>query len=739
MEFAVEKDPAAGFSENSANNLLPPDPAGIPQEGVLIRPAPLTWGAIRFSNGWRAQQRGLPKAPLTPPRFMTANTSGSDDLDFMATRVGLAEDLVVFERFQLKRILGRGGMGVVWLGQDRKLQRDVALKFMPDIVSSDAASLNDLRKETRNGLLLSHPNIVRMLDLVEEGPSAAIVMEFVDGKTLNELRAEQPDLVFHPATLRPWVDQLINALEYAHSQPKMVHRDLKPHNLMVNKDDQLKVADFGIASCVRDSVSRISVKANNAGTLVYMSPQQLMGEVPTFSDDIYSFGATVFELLTGRPPFYAGDIPKQIETKIPPRMMQRRNEFGIEAEAIPEAWETLIAACLEKDSGDRPANMSEVRKALEGKEFKRGSGDSKARHPVPVAGGQSTSAPTPTSVAVPLLPAWWPLALVLIGGGWAGWYYGIAEPARQEKEAAIRDKREAAAKDEAARKKARDELAALQSQFTTTESMADLQDTAQKQLALWRKLQPTIDAFDYPFGNGAEVLQRNVAQRIEQTKEQVRIEQADYDEAIKIIKEGIAKVIEISADTTKGADPKRQMWQTMLNTWPEEDLKSDYGKQHETLRNQIAEAVQHWAEAAAKEAPDGPVDSNNIWLGSPVMTWRDFGRKATLVKVEQALIAAEELPLDAKADGELDPATTEAIKAFQKKNELPVTGRLATATLQKMSIDFTNEPQPPPPPVVAKTTGGGGSSSRSTGSSRPAADPYAAQKNVRDWIGLFVR
>ncbi|MCB1208406.1 MAG: protein kinase [Verrucomicrobiales bacterium] len=669
---------------------------------------------------------------------MTANTPGSDDLDFMATRVGLAEDLVVFERFQLKRILGRGGMGVVWLGQDRKLQRDVALKFMPDIVSSDAASLNDLRKETRNGLLLSHPNIVRMLDLVEEGPSAAIVMEFVDGKTLNDLRAEQPDLVFHPATLRPWVDQLINALEYAHSQPKMVHRDLKPHNLMVNQDDQLKVADFGIASCVRDSVSRISVKANNAGTLVYMSPQQLMGEVPTFSDDIYSFGATVFELLTGRPPFYAGDIPKQIETKIPPRMMQRRNEFGIEGDPIPEAWETLIAACLEKDSGDRPANMSEVRKALDGKEFKRGSGDSKARHPVPVAGAQRTSAPAATPAAAPLLPTWWPLALVLIGGGWAGWYYGIAEPARLEKEEAIRKKGEIAAEEEAARKKARAELAQLQAQYADTERQMELQDSAQKCLALWRKLEPTVDAFNYPFGNDDEVLQSNVDRQIEDFKEQVRVEQDDYDKAIEIIKSGIAKAEEISADPNKGADPKRQMWQIMLTNWPQDDLKTDYGKQHETLRRKVADEMSHWAEAAAEEAPEGPVDNINIWVGSPVMTWKEYGRKETMMKVERVLFAEGALRSDSKPDGELDPSTMAAIKTYQQKYQLPASGRLASVTLQKMSIDFTNEPQPPPPPTVAKTPSGG-TSNRSTGSSRPAADPYAAQKNARDWIGLFLR
>jgi serine/threonine protein kinase len=523
----------------------------------------------------------------------------------------------------------------------------------------------------------------------------------------------------------------------------MVHRDLKPHNLMINKDDQLKVADFGIASCVRDSVSRISIKANNAGTLVYMSPQQLMGEVPTFADDIYALGATLFELLTGRPPFYAGDIPKQIETKIPPRMIQRRAEFGIEGDAIPESWEILVAACLEKDSGDRPASIAEARKALQGTEFKRGSGESKARFPTRLSTAETGSTAPLSTVppSVPLLPAWWPLALVLVAISWAGWHYGIGEPARLEKEAEQRDKREIAAREESARKKAREELAALQSRYMDTERLMELQDSAQKCLALWKKLQPSVDAFSYPYGKDAEILQRNVTRQIDEFKALVRFEQEDYDKAIEIIKEGITKAEAISTDTTKGADPKRRMWQDMLHNWLEDDLKIDYGREHELLRKRVVENVQIWAEAAAKEAPDGPVDANNIWLGSPVMTWKEHGRKATLVKVEQALLAASILPLDMKADGELDPATIEGIKTYQQKNELPVTGRLASATLQKMSIDFTTEPQPPPPPQVVRTStssGSSGSSSSGRGYSRPTDEQYSGQENARRWVQTFL-
>lgn len=264
------------------------------------------------------------------------STTGTiSNLDFQATRVGLGEDIVVFSRFRLKRILGRGGMGVVWLADDQQLQREVAIKFMPDLVAGDQSALQDVRRETRNGMRLSHQNVVTMYDLVEENQSAAIVMEFVNGPHLDAMRRSQTNQVFEASGLAKYVHQLLDALEYAHSTVEMVHRDLKPVNLMVNQDDVLKVTDFGIARNLQDTMSRISMKLNSAGTLVYMSPQQLMGEAPSTSDDIYAIGATIYELLTGKPPFHTGDIATQVEGRIPPRMSERRQEFGVHGEAIP--------------------------------------------------------------------------------------------------------------------------------------------------------------------------------------------------------------------------------------------------------------------------------------------------------------------------------------------------------------------------------------------------------------------
>src|SRR5947209_19165027 len=174
-------------------------------------------------------------------------------------------------------------------------------------------------------------------------------MEYVDGETLASLRCQKEQKVFQPDELASWIAQLCDALDYAHNRARVIHRDLKPANLMVNQRGDLKVADFGIARTLAESLRLLTVEQSRSGTLVYMSPQQLDGERGTHLDDIYSLGATLYDLLTSRPPFYVGNIDRQIREKIPPSMTERRKEFEIEGEPIPAVWEECVAACLAKD------------------------------------------------------------------------------------------------------------------------------------------------------------------------------------------------------------------------------------------------------------------------------------------------------------------------------------------------------------------------------------------------------
>jgi len=152
---------------------------------------------------------------------------------------------------------------------------------------------------------------------------------------------------------------LANALEYAHEE-KIVHRDLKPGNIMISRTGRLKLADFGIAASVADSLSRSSMQGFVSGTTLYMSPQQMEGAAPKETDDVYAFGATIYELLTSRPPFYTGNVEHQVLQVTPTPPSQRLGEFGFVGQIPPHVQE-LVMACLAKVPEGRPQSMGAIR------------------------------------------------------------------------------------------------------------------------------------------------------------------------------------------------------------------------------------------------------------------------------------------------------------------------------------------------------------------------------------------
>jgi serine/threonine protein kinase len=294
------------------------------------------------------------------------DSSSPDELDLGVTVRGFRIGQKVFRRYSLVRILGRGGMGVVWLARDDELEREVALKFLPELVLHDRALLDNLKAETRRSLELTHRHIVRIYDFVQDQEAACISMEYIDGATLSHLRARKANLVFDAAELQRYLAELCEALDYAHNRGQIVHRDIKPSNLMVNSRDEMKVTDFGIARGLADSVSMLTKSRHTSGTLLYMSPQQLDGERPSTLDDVYSIGAVLYELLTSKPPFYRGQIDHQIRTKQPMSIAERRGELGIQAGPVPPAWEQAVAACLAKNPAERPQSAQEMVRAISG-------------------------------------------------------------------------------------------------------------------------------------------------------------------------------------------------------------------------------------------------------------------------------------------------------------------------------------------------------------------------------------
>ena len=292
-----------------------------------------------------------------------SNGRGGDVIG--ATSREFASGQKVFGRYTLVRVLGRGGMGIVWLARDEELEREVALKFLPELMIQDHAVSDQLRRETKRCLELTHPHIVRIHDFVHDERSGCISMEYIDGETLSNLRVEKEQRVFEPEEIATWISQLCDTLDYAHTRANVIHCDLKPANLMVNQRGNLKISDFGIALSLSDSVSRLTLEQGRSGTLVYMSPQQLNGERSTHLDDIYSLGASIYELLTSKPPFYSGNIDRQICERVAPSMTERRKELDIEPASVPPIWEQTIAACLAKDPSRRPQSAAEVAQRLQ--------------------------------------------------------------------------------------------------------------------------------------------------------------------------------------------------------------------------------------------------------------------------------------------------------------------------------------------------------------------------------------
>ena len=293
------------------------------------------------------QEQNDPSAP-TPPHF-----HGMTSVP--------VENALLFDRYRVIRQLGRGGMGVVLLARDGELGVDIAIKLVPDLLVQDQVALDELKHEVLRGMALTHPGIVRTHGFVRDTTMAAIAMEYVDGGNFNDLRLAHTGSCFDTPDLLPWLQQLGPVLDYAHFEIKIAHRDLKPHNLMYTRSGRIKVADFGISSTLNDTASRVSMQRASSGTPAYMSPQQIMGERPSHLDDVYALGATIYELLTGKPPFYKGHVLAQALESQPVPMALRREELGVTCkEPIPPQWEETIAACLAKEPRLRPQSVGEV-------------------------------------------------------------------------------------------------------------------------------------------------------------------------------------------------------------------------------------------------------------------------------------------------------------------------------------------------------------------------------------------
>jgi len=258
-------------------------------------------------------------------------------------------------RYRLERKLGSGGMADVWLAEDQELGRKVAIKMLHERYANDTQFVERFRREATHAAGLSHPNVVSIFDRGETDGSYYIVMEYVEGRTLKELLVTRGPCPVPVAI--SYVRQVLAALRYAHRNG-IVHRDIKPHNVLVDHEGRVKVADFGIA---RAGSSQMTEAGSIIGTAQYLSPEQARGAPVDESSDLYSTGIVLYELLTGDLPFN-GETPVEIAMKhlsqVPSAPSSIRSE-------IPRDLDLVVLRALAKEPAERYRSAKEMDRDLE--------------------------------------------------------------------------------------------------------------------------------------------------------------------------------------------------------------------------------------------------------------------------------------------------------------------------------------------------------------------------------------
>ena len=256
----------------------------------------------------------------------------------------------VVSSYQLMARLGAGGMGEVYRARDARLDRDVALKLLPDAFAANADRIARFKREAQLLASLNHSHIGAIYGFEEDAGTYALVLELVEGPTLADRIAQGP-LPLDEAL--PIAREIAEALEAAHEQ-RIIHRDLKPANIKLRPDGLVKVLDFGLAEAFDPSGSAES--GGFAGTAAYMSPEQVRGKSIDKRCDIWAFGCVLYEMLTGRRPFEGQDVPEVLA-----RVVEQEPEFDALPAATPVPIRRLLRRCLEKDRRKRLPDIGVAR------------------------------------------------------------------------------------------------------------------------------------------------------------------------------------------------------------------------------------------------------------------------------------------------------------------------------------------------------------------------------------------
>ena len=255
------------------------------------------------------------------------------------------------DRYEVTKLIGEGGMANVYLGYDTILERDVAIKVLRGDLSDDEKFVRRFRREAQNASLLNHPNIVQIYDVGEDDGNFYIVMEYIKGQTLKQLIKKRGKLT--PAETVDIISQLTDGLAHAHDS-YIIHRDIKPQNIMILEDGMVKITDFGIAMAL--NASDLTQTNSVMGSVHYLPPEQASGKGSTIKSDIYSLGILMYEMLAGTMPF-KGETAVEIAMK---HLKNPMPSVRKENPNVPQALENIILKATAKNTKNRYNNVREV-------------------------------------------------------------------------------------------------------------------------------------------------------------------------------------------------------------------------------------------------------------------------------------------------------------------------------------------------------------------------------------------
>jgi eukaryotic-like serine/threonine-protein kinase len=268
--------------------------------------------------------------------------------------LSISTDELYGNRYRVVGLLGTGGMARVYRARDELLSREVALKVLNERLSNDPSFVERFRREAQNAASLNHPNIVALYDYGDKDDRYFIVMELIEGRSLSEVIDEDGALM--PERAAEIARDTAKGLGRAH-EAGIVHRDVKPHNIMITKTGQTKVTDFGIARAVGgDAEATMTQTGMVIGTAAYLSPEQAQGNPVDARSDVYSLGCVLHEVLTGDAPF-SGDTPLSIAYKHVRENPERASEVNSD---VPEALDAIVIKAMSKNPDNRYANANEM-------------------------------------------------------------------------------------------------------------------------------------------------------------------------------------------------------------------------------------------------------------------------------------------------------------------------------------------------------------------------------------------